>query len=651
MLTIVIKESISRTTIKVLFVECSMPSSITSILYVDNESILRDLTKEYLEKSGFIVDLSSSGLEALKKMKEQRYDAVVSDYIMPGMNGIDFLKQVRTTKPDIPFIFFTERGREEVVIEAFEVGADFYLQKGGNTSSLFTELIHKIRQAIDKRRTRDALIESEQRFRALIQNSSDIIRIIDTSGIIRYDSPSMSRILGYPPEFTIGKTPFEFIHPDDRLLVMHDLEEVVDRLNPGTPSEFRIQKASGDYIWVESVALNLVGVEGIDGIVTTTHPVQEKKVAEIALKENEERLRLTFDAIRDGFWDWNIQIDRMIYSPRYFSMLGYTENEFTEVHRIWEYLIHPDDYHKTAESLQQAIEQDILYDVEYRMKSAIGHWKWIQSRGKVVERSPEGVALRMVGVHTDITERKISEEELKKKNEDLEAAYEEIAASEEELRSNYNLLKEQEENLVASEDKYRMLVELAREGICHINNAGIICYVNPRMCEIFGYSSDEMEGRPLAGFMYSSEEVSECCPGIASGTIDKEIEFIFRRKDGSCIVTRLSTTSVLNQEGMPNGSIAVVTDITDLRQVEKERRDLFSQIQKNIAEFAVLNDGIRNPLTIIAAYSDMHLAHNVDIIHQEVNRINDMITHLDRRWIESLKILGYLRKYHGIDLT
>ena len=127
-------------------------SSLVSILYVDDEEGLLDIGKAFLERYGpFRVDTMTSAQTALSSSRIQSYDAIVSDYQMPGMDGIQFLKAVRDSYGDIPFILFTGRGREEVVIEAINNGADFYLQKGGEPKSQFTELSHKIRQAVRRK--------------------------------------------------------------------------------------------------------------------------------------------------------------------------------------------------------------------------------------------------------------------------------------------------------------------------------------------------------------------------------------------------------------------------------------------------------------------------------------------------------------------
>ena len=133
--------------------------------------------------------------------------------------------------------------------------------------------------------------------RAIFQNASDIIRVLDRDCKVVYDSPSSSKILGYPAGSLIGKNPLEYVHPDDRKRIAADLELVYKNKSHGVPSEFRIRTVDGNYIWVESVGVNLIGVEGVDGVVATTRPITERKKAEEQLKKKHEELYAAFERL------------------------------------------------------------------------------------------------------------------------------------------------------------------------------------------------------------------------------------------------------------------------------------------------------------------------------------------------------------------
>ena len=159
------------------------------------------------------------------------------------------------------------------------------------------------------KRAEEAIRTNETRFQALIQNSSDIIRILDRHGLIVYESASAERILGYPPDYMIGKDPFEYIHPDDIERVKTDLRGVYEKKNDGIPTEFRVRKADGEYLWVDSIGINLLDVAGVNGIVITTRSIQQRKQADEQinktlrqLERSEALLRKVYDILPIGLW-------------------------------------------------------------------------------------------------------------------------------------------------------------------------------------------------------------------------------------------------------------------------------------------------------------------------------------------------------------
>ncbi|MEN6442873.1 MAG: response regulator [Methanoregula sp.] len=149
-----------------------------SVLYVDDEPALLDIGKLFLERSGLMhVDTDTSVPDALKKIQESSYDAVISDYEMPVMNGIEMLKSIRSAYPSLPVILFTGRGREAVVIEALNQGADAYLQKGGDPKSQFAELIHLITQAVERRRAQETILHLNRLYSVLSRTNKAVIHI------------------------------------------------------------------------------------------------------------------------------------------------------------------------------------------------------------------------------------------------------------------------------------------------------------------------------------------------------------------------------------------------------------------------------------------------------------------------------------------
>lgn len=162
------------------------------------------------------------------------------------------------------------------------------------------------REISGRKKTEDALRESETRFRTLIQNSADIIQILDQEKRLIYSSPAFSKILGYPEGSQDNRCILDLVHPDDRERVASDLKEVSTRTNPGTPTEYRMVTADGNYLYVESVVVNLLGVPGVDGIMINTHAVHERKQAEQALQVSEEQFRLIFQHSSDAIYLFEI---------------------------------------------------------------------------------------------------------------------------------------------------------------------------------------------------------------------------------------------------------------------------------------------------------------------------------------------------------
>ena len=156
-----------------------------TVLYVDDEPSLLEIGKLFLEKIGnFSVETCSSAPEALELLEKTSYNAVLSDYDMPVMNGIQFLKEVRVKYPNLPFVIFTGRGREDVVIEALNNGVDFYLQKGGDIKSQFAELSHKLRRAVEHRQSQKQIRHLARLYSILSKTNQAIVYIRNRNDLL-----------------------------------------------------------------------------------------------------------------------------------------------------------------------------------------------------------------------------------------------------------------------------------------------------------------------------------------------------------------------------------------------------------------------------------------------------------------------------------
>jgi len=210
---------------------------LISVLYVDDEPGLLEIGKLFLEERGqFSVDTITSVPAALTILKTKNYDAIISDYQMPGMDGIEFLKNIRTSGNTIPFILFTGRGREEIVIQALNEGADFYLQKGGEPVSQFTELAHKIRQSVQKRQAELMIRDHERREADIINFLPDATLAIDIHGTVIAWNRAIEEMTGVLAGEIIGKADYEYALPFYHKrrpvtidLILHDDPAVVEK--------------------------------------------------------------------------------------------------------------------------------------------------------------------------------------------------------------------------------------------------------------------------------------------------------------------------------------------------------------------------------------------------------------------------------------
>ncbi len=186
------------------------------VVVVDDETSLLEITKRFLESGEDIrVSTASTAREALDTPDLHAYDAIVSDYRMSDMDGLQLLQAIRERDQDIPFILFTGHGREEIAMQALNRGADFYLQKGGDPSTQFAELRNMINMSVQKRRAADKLRQSEEAYRHVLESSPALICRLSPEGRTIFVSGIVGEYTKYTPSDLKDRNWWDLFYPED----------------------------------------------------------------------------------------------------------------------------------------------------------------------------------------------------------------------------------------------------------------------------------------------------------------------------------------------------------------------------------------------------------------------------------------------------
>ncbi len=272
------------------------------------------------------------------------------------------------------------------------------------------------RGAAQIQRSQQALRVTEARYEELVECANSIIMRRDREGRITFFNRFAQEFFGYTSDEILGKNVVGTIVPEvDRS--GRDLRAMIRNIGMQperyASNENENMRRNGERLWVAWTNKPVRDENGqVVELLCIGNDQTDRKRAEEALRASEERFRLAMEATSDGLWDWDVSTGKVYYSPAYFKMLGYESGTLPSHLKTWLDLVHPEDRDAALNACQECIRHETpAFSVEFRMLAQDGSWRWVLGRGRAVQRDTNGRALRMVGTHMDITERKRAREE------------------------------------------------------------------------------------------------------------------------------------------------------------------------------------------------------------------------------------------------
>lgn len=408
------------------------------VLVVNDVPDQLELMSVLLRQSGYGILTAADGRAALEVASAAQPDLIIADVLMPYIDGIELCRLIRA-QPAMrltPILLVSAiRKDNDSVLEGLKAGADDYLEAPYEPM----RLVAKVTRLLERKWSEEALRHGEARFRALIENSSDIITILGADGTIRYESPSIKRVLGYEPEELVGRNAFDLVHPEDRARVIEVFNRVMGSGGSSQYVEYHFQHQDGSWCVLESVGKTFVDESGELVGVVNSRDIMERKRAEEKLRQSEHQLAEAQRLAHVGSWHWDVQNNVVLWSDELYRIFGLRPQELDPTYESFLALVHPEDRATVARVLESALRNQASYTHYFRIIRPDGQVGIVYSSGRV-ESDEHGEPLRMIGTTQDVTEQRLARERLKSSAERLRA-----------LSARLQSVREEERTMIARE--------------------------------------------------------------------------------------------------------------------------------------------------------------------------------------------------------
>ncbi|HYW36124.1 MAG TPA: PAS domain S-box protein, partial [Balneolaceae bacterium] len=438
-----------------------------------------------------------------------------------------------------------------------------------NTIRRVSQLISILYESHEKRKTERQLELSEQRFRSLVQDGSDMMGILDEEVNFKYVAPTAKRVLGISPEEFLGTNALDYIHEEDQ----QRIENILSELDEGERTEiapFRFEDSEGNWRWLETVLTNMSDNPAVEGLVANSRDVTENIERKKKLQESLERYEYVTRATEEVIYDWDIENDILEWDDSFQNkFIDGVEKETYDID-YWAENVHPDDLAETKKSLYQALKDpsQSKWEQEYRFKKQDSSFATVFERGFII-RNAQDEAVRMIGSLQDITERKEYEQKLEKLS------------------------------LVASKTTDLIIITDENDQIIWVNEA---------FEQLMGYQLEEVKGKSPGDILRGPETNSETVQGIAGAVANEEsiqVVILNYSKNGDKYWLDMTMDPIFDEEGNCTGYIGVNKDVTE--QIERQH-----ELQESVERYDIVSKATSDTIWDLDLESNtMQYNHNI----------------------------------------
>ena len=399
--------------------------NVIRVLHIDDEEDFLFLTKEFVEKmsEGEIqVESLRNPMEVFERIKDNNIDIIVCDYLMEDLNGLDLLKQIKQREFQIPFIIFTGRGREEVVIDALNLGADYYIRKGLDAKSQYTELVHQIRTVLRHKKAEQALTESERTIRRerdltqhYLNEANVMFVIVNENEIVELMNKEVTYILGYTEKDLIGKNWFTTAYSSEYVDELRfSFQQVIVGMQKPTPYfEIEMETKNGDkriIAWRNTTIKDendkVIKILGVGDDIT------QRKEIEAALQQSEEKYRKLVDTSPDSIILADLEEGNITLANQQAATMHGVENPEELIGSSLMEFIAPEDHERLMNIMKKQHFTSLEGTFEYTLLKKNGERFPAEIAPAVItDKANKPIALMAIG--RDLTERKKAEEDLR----------------------------------------------------------------------------------------------------------------------------------------------------------------------------------------------------------------------------------------------